>query len=706
MTFDEKRRVDYDIMSLRHSLNINREENNRLKEQMKSIKQEVKFKDLHLKKLFNKATHIFCAQKKPSLRATAETELKNHVHQLQREIEKARRQKEELAHSCRDSTLQEAQNKLRNSLECCRRLRVIIQSAKTEPFPSIMPNYSQLLLKNQHLLSIIEKQSYELDRLRGVSRGRVKLSSCIRVSRRGSRTAATPLKSATRKNLLVESEPKKDSTNITQEEMREEVVEISEEEKKLSIARLRLILMSAKITKDSIKNIFANKYQADDKITVQDFEKILKRKPIQAAKELARNVAITLGHKLFSKETAGNIVKRLISLIPDYSVSEKKAMDKALSKKVANLQKELSEMSMGNVVNGEDVRKRAKDVGLELTSEECDYLAVVAYKKTKDVKKLQGKAIVQYLRGLCNLTKKPIKKQTDESEVINIDEEKIIEIAHNFFLKFAKRIRAEEITLRELYGDRLEQVEVESREVDVLSPEVFIAGLSALGLELADPIEYACVIKILALNDDEKLLKFEYLVEIISDYGVAPAAEEAAGDFISIDEISLIIILALSEHLVKNKSSLQALLGPKVYVQGNAEVIGSEDFFEIVEQIGVALESREHVKLKELLCVDAAHKNTLSLAKIKQLVDEFLRNEQLQDRAIKCYEDLMKKSGEIDKQKMSPEFSNNPLVNFAAKSIGAERLYGVPRTRPEPAQLLRDGMLFLLRTTGVMSEVS
>ena len=384
--------------------------------------------------------------------------------------------------------------------------------------------------------------------------------------------------------------------------------------------------MSAKIAKDNIKNLFLNKYEASDNITVQDFEKILKRKPIQASKELARNIVMIIGYTTFSKQTLDNIVKCLVDLIPDYEIHNEKLMDKALSKKVANIQ--IKDRILDNVIYPEDIKERLKEIDLELTSEECDYLATIAYKK-----KQQGKAVIQYLHDLCNT-----------EEVININEEKIIEIAHNFFLKLAKRIRAEEISLMELYGDKLEKIMMEDKEVEVLTPDAFLQGLNVLGLDLTDSIEYTCVIKILALNDDEKLLKFEYLIEIISDYGVVPGVVETVGDFKSIDDISLIIVFALSEHLVRNKLDLQDLLGNKVRTQGSLKVINSKDFFEIVEKIGVGLEDKEHVKLKELLSIDLANKNTLSLVKLKQLVEEFMKNEQLQDRAIKCYEEMTKNS--------------------------------------------------------------
>jgi len=217
MSFDEKKRVDYNIMALKRSLNICKEKNNKLKKHMNELKEEVKLKDLHLKKLFDKATHLFCVRNKSPLGPAAETELKNHVRTTQKKIDKARRQKEELTNNVKDSIIEDTQEELKNSLEECRRLRAMIEMARTEHTINTKVNFNQLLLENKRLLSIVEKQNYELDRLNGVQKKkeRIGLRSCLTEVRRSVKPLITnPIKNNTRKSLFNENESKKESISI------------------------------------------------------------------------------------------------------------------------------------------------------------------------------------------------------------------------------------------------------------------------------------------------------------------------------------------------------------------------------------------------------------------------------------------------------------------------------------------------------------
>eukprot|EP00826_Nyctotherus_ovalis_P005769 TRINITY_DN11311_c0_g1_i2.p1 TRINITY_DN11311_c0_g1~~TRINITY_DN11311_c0_g1_i2.p1 ORF type:complete len:390 (-),score=120.07 TRINITY_DN11311_c0_g1_i2:275-1444(-) len=377
--------------------------------------------------------------------------------------------------------------------------------------------------------------------------------------------------------------------------------------------------MSKGVARENIKTAIFGAMGNNEKVTRDSFISIITNGPLSLTKESATLIAV---HCINKKETIKGAVSKLSALIPDYTVpgsTKKNSKKKAASKKEENKAKQNAPHAVqafytNTKINGND-SKEEKAQSIEGNSDQLESVS----------------------KG--------------DSEEISIDEEKIIKIAQDFFSKLAKKLLETKTTLAELYAEKLKKVKIGKNTVEVLSPEDFFVGLKQFQINVSDPIEYACLIKILAVNDDEKLIKFEYLTEILNDY----TQEFGDGlDFSSIDDISLVIILMLSEHLVKEEKSLESFLGDKVYTQsvqidshrGSTELIDSKDFFKLIEGIGVTFEDKEHENLKEFLAIDISYKDKLSVPKIERAVNEFIKNESLQKKAVKYYEAMVKASKE------------------------------------------------------------
>ena len=242
---------------------------------------------------------------------------------------------------------------------------------------------------------------------------------------------------------------------------------------------------------------------------------------------------------------------------------------------------------------------------------------------------------------------------------IEFDEEKLIEMAQSLFVKIAKKILAKGISLPDIYGPKLTREICNGEEVTILPSEDFIQGLEQIGLENLKPIEYSCLIKVLALNDEEQYIKFDYLIEILSEYGIDLKAEpknapESPLNLNGLDNISIIIMLAISEYVNKTRLSLQKIFGEKIYTQeiqtelGNetVEILNSDDFFDLLEEIGVGMEDKHHENLQNFLCIDTEYKDKFMVAKIERIIGEFNTNEKLKQRALECYNEMANEMGE------------------------------------------------------------
>jgi len=360
---------------------------------------------------------------------------------------------------------------------------------------------------------------------------------------------------------------------------------------------------------------------------------------------------------LLSKEVAHRISNKTLK-IPDYTLYKEDILKE-------NLKNKISEEILGTLINYnnklfatlKNLKKKLNDLGLNLNKEEEDYLAVIAYKQSKDINKLSLSFIVNYLMELINSANTP---KADESmfteEEVDIGEEKVIEIAQNSLMKIAEKMKARDVSLMDLYGNKLR---THGEDGKVLTVNDFFEGLGTFGIKTIDSTEYACLVKVLSLQDDERYIKFEYLIEALNDYGITTnigSAKEKVLDFEAMDDISMIIMFALTEYLKKSNITLHEFLGHKIYKQKvqtksskkNVEVVDLKDFFESIEIIGVSLEDKEHEALANFLCIDPAHKDKLAISKIKKTLEEFATNQELKHRAMNCYEEMANEMDNAD----------------------------------------------------------
>ena len=93
--------------------------------------------------------------------------------------------------------------------------------------------------------------------------------------------------------------------------------------------------------------------------------------------------------------------------------------------------------------------------------------------------------------------------------------------------------------------------QIEGQDVEVIGTEDFINGLTKLGLKDLQTIEYACLVKLLSLNDEETLLRINDLEQILKDYGITDEntenpKEKKKLNTEQLDEISIVLLFAFN----------------------------------------------------------------------------------------------------------------------------------------------------------------
>jgi len=440
--------------------------------------------------------------------------------------------------------------------------------------------------------------------------------------------------------------------------------------------------MCAGIAKEKIKTTLFHAFGGEDIISIHELERVLTRKPLMVPKISANTIARYLiephnqsmiEYNELREKGFSNVIEKLETLIESYRLYDSNTeaqVNESIAKKLMGRYEAISKIGRINIMN---IKETLRKIGVEIKKEEEDYLLVKLYKNSKEDNKF---SIMNFLLELSQVVpqseKSPSRedssKKFDEDDSI-IDEEKATQITQSLFVRIAKKALAKGVSLSELYGPKLIREEVQGEVFELISSDDFIAGLKTLGIDNLQPIECACLIKVLAASEDERFIKFDDLMEILSEYGIGLASEpilpkknevktntEISIDFDKLDNVSVIIMFALSEYLSKIDLSLERFLGTKIQKQTiqmksskkTVDLINSEDFFEILDEIGVGIEDKERMNLQTILCIDSAYKNKLSINKIKKVIDEFNTNEKFRTKAFNFYKEIAKDISEED----------------------------------------------------------
>eukprot|EP00826_Nyctotherus_ovalis_P003911 TRINITY_DN10812_c0_g3_i1.p1 TRINITY_DN10812_c0_g3~~TRINITY_DN10812_c0_g3_i1.p1 ORF type:complete len:477 (+),score=98.04 TRINITY_DN10812_c0_g3_i1:1054-2484(+) len=474
-------------------------------------------------------------------------------------------------------------------------------------------------------------------------------------------------------------------------------------------------------------------------------ERALIRKPLMLNKAAARTIAryiiepnykTTISYNELMEESFHKTMQKLGGLISDYRLFDEVA-EKSVKERIAN--KVLGKEGLiadklkreGDTIALDEVGKRVSEVGIEITKQEEDYLALWLYKRDHTVKSLyrhllelgelasgykkQSAKVEQALsKKLAEVSQQEDKSINDEvkdfkmeeksftptkespekhpditNEGIIIDEDKAIEIAQKVFVKISKKVLIKGISLPDFFASKL----INRPDAILLATEELIGGLQDLGINNLEPIECSCLVKILAAGEDERFIKFDYLMEILSEYGIdlkmPPLANKESVGIERLDKVSMIILLALSEYLEKTSLTLEETFEGKLQditvsnSKSTQKVINTRDMFSFLEEIGVAIEGKRHEGLEAFLCVAQEHKDKLSLKKIEKVINEFNSNENIRNKALRYYEEMVRDMGYGDEIDFEEEIARNNQLLSKNKNLMEEFVWLFDKRRTQ-----------------------
>ncbi len=246
-----------------------------------------------------------------------------------------------------------------------------------------------------------------------------------------------------------------------------------------------------------------------------------------------------------------------------------------------------------------------------------------------------------------------VQEGEEPSQQEEITEDQMIEIAQRCFSSIAEKMKKKNVTIAGLFKDAIYKKTVDGEEVDLIAPNDFLSGLKNLGIADLQGRDYQCLVKMLAANDADQGFRVKDLMQILEDYGIHEEGtdDDLAKDmqFDDLDKVSMVLLLALTEYLINAKVPLYDLFGEAIYKQPvqvddnelEVDIINSEEFFKVLNKIGINTEEKEHDNLKSFLCIDPSYLDKFSVDKLKAAIEEFAMNEDLRKRAQDCYQELV-----------------------------------------------------------------
>eukprot|EP01022_Parablepharisma_sp_SALTPOND_P033043 TRINITY_DN88088_c0_g1_i1.p1 TRINITY_DN88088_c0_g1~~TRINITY_DN88088_c0_g1_i1.p1 ORF type:complete len:1103 (-),score=136.21 TRINITY_DN88088_c0_g1_i1:4307-7615(-) len=467
---------------------------------------------------------------------------------------------------------------------------------------------------------------------------------------------------------------------------------------------LRLCLRIAKIPFAEIKEKLFPTLELEDTISVHELVKTFKRKPLNLKSD-----ALLLGRYLVEPTDAGEIefselieaplkeiLAKMQSVIGEYQLwteEDQQKLQLAIEEKLEKIADKLSnEIPVLNAptISREIIENVLKKSGANLTAEEMDYVTLKPYEELRDINALKSQYVVDMLEAAVERYQKKVeelpfdvaesgKKQSEsktDTEYQTIDEDQMILIAQKCFYEIAQKLLARNLNIHSLYKNRVFTKKIDGEDVELLTQPDFINGIQELNIEDMQPLQYACLIQVLAINDEDKHLRVQDLVQILEDYGVSPETPslqkeetELYLDFETLDKVSMVLMLALTEYMMKSKATLQSLFGEsmrKKRTKSGAEIeaLESNEFFKVLASIGINIEEKEHQNLKKFLCYDEKTPDQFSVEKLAAAIDEFGSNEDLREFAHKCYEELVSEDFADEGEESRPGKEQHFLPEF------------------------------------------
>jgi len=240
-------------------------------------------------------------------------------------------------------------------------------------------------------------------------------------------------------------------------------------------------------------------------------------------------------------------------------------------------------------------------------------------------------------------------KIPSSDQISPLDEERAANIFQDCFIKICNELEKKNKTVEELFSSIGDTKAINGEKKKVIAPKDFLKIIEQkLNLKF-DNIEGTCLTKVLAASEEDEFIKLEDIAQIVSDIKANKDDPDKVNlNFNDLDETSMVLLFALTEYMMSSKVAFYSLFENYIYKQDvevedeqmTVDLINSNDFFKVMEEIGIGLNENEHENLKLFLCIDPEYPNKLMANKLKKAIEEFAVNEDLREKAYDHYKVL------------------------------------------------------------------
>jgi len=673
-------------------------------EEMKKLKTVVSIKENQIKKKEAETRELETILSQSVLKKSSRP-LKNDsflISELKRKIQKLRitnQSKESqiltIRRNVKLTKFNELETELQIYIDECQRLREMLEEFKNkgnEHLPMSKPTIIQensiqiqkIMQENEELLKGLQQKDEIITQLKDKFK---KQEKKLNLYEKEIEKLKKQLTEAENKRKIAEE---KFTKQITKNEIISSINKtkpiIEKTELNLITTELKMHFYSKNASLEEIQKKFFGEFSESDKISIHELERIFKRKTQENImnhaefNKLARFLIESrdlqeISYDPLYENNLTEILIRFNELFIEYQVFTKENIKILQESLVSKLKEHMFSLcqTLGsietepNFISYDSIDQLFEIMKLEISNQEKEYIIFIMYNSSNNIKKLPYQDLIKTLEELgCksqsiskieakHITEADIpdsvrSNESPENEIQQ--EEQVIQLAQQCFSKVANYMRESQNTAKSLFKSNITHKIIDGQDMEIINPEDFWAGLEKIGLKDLKPVEIDCLIKVLAVQENSNEISLENFIQILEDYGIMEKDSENMKqflDFEKLDEISMVLLLALAEYLLQAKVPLYKLFNQVIYTQQvkisskiqTVELIDSIEFFKIIREIGVELEENEHENLKEFLCLDPKFKDKLYVKKLKKSVEEFAFNEELRSAAKKCYNNIV-----------------------------------------------------------------
>ena len=277
--------------------------------------------------------------------------------------------------------------------------------------------------------------------------------------------------------------------------------------------------------------------------------------------------------------------------------------------------------------------------------------------------------------------------------VVQLGEQEVIRTAQKVFGEIARMFQLSGVAPEKHFEDAI----IQQGNDQLVPSDKFLEGMEALGIAKLSPKSQDCLLKVLAATEDEKYIRFNDFMQVIEDYADGTQnkiqeeemnieeskkeesqKEEFPMKIHKLNKISMVVMLALAEYLLRKGISVEDLFEGKTYKQlvktkvkqRTIDILNTTDFFEELDVIGIKVDD-EQENLKYFLCLDKNYSDKIHMKKLVKVVKEFTENEKLREYARECYKELL---GDTDKEEEDDK-TKSERSDLEGEAINQEERY-------------------------------